>query len=91
MFGIMASYLLACYGGGLPQCPHLRADTLGPVILAGSTAHCFTARVAQVVASPLIFARVKEATQNPKGPFYSGRDADRGSFIITVLYKTEWP
>jgi hypothetical protein len=39
----------------------------------------------------LIFARVKEATQNYEGALFTAAGMLIAGFIITVLYKTEWP
>jgi MFS transporter, OFA family, oxalate/formate antiporter len=91
MFGIMASYLLACYGGGFATMPAFAADTFGPGYIGRVYGTMLTAWSCAGIAGPLIFARVKEATQNYEGALFTAAGMLIVGFIITVLYKTEWP
>ena len=91
MFGIIASYLLACYGGGFATMPAFAADTFGPAYIGRVYGTMLTAWSCAGIAGPLIFARVKEATQNYEGALFTAAGMQIAGFIIAVLYKTEWP
>ncbi len=91
MFGIMASYLLACYGGGFATMPAFVADTFGPGYIGRVYGTMLTAWSCAGIAGPLIFARVKEATQNYEGALFTAAGMLVVGFLLTVTYKTEWP
>jgi OFA family oxalate/formate antiporter-like MFS transporter len=91
MFGIMASYLLACYGGGFATMPAFAADTFGPAYIGRVYGTMLTAWSCAGIAGPLIFARVKEATQNYEGALFTAAGMLVVGFILAVTYKTEWP
>lgn len=91
LFGIMASYLLACYGGGFATMPAFAADTFGPGYIGRVYGTMLTAWACAGIAGPLVFARVKEATQNFEGALFTAAGMLIVGFILAVLYKTEWP
>ena len=91
MFGIMASYLLACYGGGFATMPAFVADAFGPGYIGRVYGTMLTAWGCAGIAGPLIFARVKEATQNYEGALFTAAGMLVVGFLLTVTYKTEWP
>jgi OFA family oxalate/formate antiporter-like MFS transporter len=91
LFGIMASYLLACYGGGFATMPAFAADAFGPGYIGRVYGTMLTAWGCAGIAGPLIFARVKEATQNYEGALFTAAGMLVVGFLLTVTYKTEWP
>jgi len=91
MFAIMASYLLACYGGGFATMPAFVADAFGPGYIGRVYGTMLTAWGCAGIAGPLIFARVKEATQNYEGALFTAAGMLVVGFILSITYNTEWP
>ena len=91
LFGIIACYLLSCYGGGFATMPAFAADTFGPGYIGKVYGTMLTAWGTAGVVGPLVFARVKEVTQNYETALFIAAGLLILGFILTVTYKMEWP
>ena len=81
VFIIVASYLLACYGGGFSVMPAFVADSFGPAHVGRIYGSILTAWGAAGVAGPLVFARLKGSA------VYVAAAMLMIGFLITLLYK----
>jgi OFA family oxalate/formate antiporter-like MFS transporter len=91
LFSGIACYLLACYGGGFATMPAFAADTFGAGHIGRVYGTMLTAWGCAGIAGPLVFARVKEATQNYETALFIAAGLLIVGFILTITYKIEWP
>ncbi len=81
IFIIVASYLLASYGGGFSVMPAFVADSFGPAHVGRIYGAILTAWGAAGVAGPLVFARLKDSA------VYVAAAMLIIGLLITLLYK----
>jgi MFS transporter, OFA family, oxalate/formate antiporter len=91
LFGILSCYLLACYGGGFATMPAFVADTFGPAYIGRIYGTMLTAWGCAGIAGPLVFAWVKQATQNYETALFIAAGLLIAGFLLTITYKMEWP
>lgn len=91
IFAAVACYLLACYGGGFATMPAFAADTFGAGHIGRVYGTMLTAWGAAGIAGPLVFARVKEASQNFETALFIAAGLLIVGFVLTITYKVEWP
>lgn len=81
LFMVIASYLLACYGGGFATMPAFAADAFGPGYIGKVYGFMLTAWSAAGLVGPYVFAAYKEqALYIASGLLIVG-------FVIALLYK----
>jgi OFA family oxalate/formate antiporter-like MFS transporter len=86
IFIVMASYLLACYGGGFATMPAFAADSFGSKNIGRIYGAMLTAWAAAGVAGPFIFAYIKEITGNFEGALYAAAAILAVGFILSRQY-----
>jgi OFA family oxalate/formate antiporter-like MFS transporter len=91
LFAILSCYLLACYGGGFATMPAFVADTFGPAYIGRIYGTMLTAWGCAGIAGPLVFAWVKQATQNYETALFIASGLLITGFLLTITYKMEWP
>jgi MFS transporter, OFA family, oxalate/formate antiporter len=69
-FGLLCSYILLCYGGGFGTMPAFTADLFGPHAVGRVYGPILTAWSAAGLASPLLYAFLREKTGAYHWPLY---------------------
>ena len=87
LFIVVASYLLACYGGGFATMPAFAADSFGSENIGRIYGTMLTAWSAAGVAGPLIFSYVKEVTGSFVWALYIAAGLLAVGFILSRQYK----
>jgi MFS transporter, OFA family, oxalate/formate antiporter len=86
VFILVASYLLACYGGGFATMPAFAADSFGSENIGRIYGAMLTAWAAAGVAGPFIFSYVKEVTGGFVAALYIASALLAIGFILSRQY-----
>ncbi len=87
VFILVASYLLACYGGGFATMPAFAADSFGSENIGRIYGAMLTAWAAAGVAGPFIFSYVKEVTGGFVAALYIASVLLAIGFILSRQYQ----
>ena len=87
LFMIIASYLLACYGGGFATMPAFAADSFGSENIGRIYGTMLTAWAVAGVAGPFIFAYIKSVTGDFQGALYVAAGILAVGFILSRQYR----